>query len=453
MKMGRIEGFLYNKTKSLLVAIREMGKADVLMLILCLLLVAMVIYATNKNLGWYKNAVLTAWLEMGFLASYFVILRDRPRLFSMAKEYPAVAIIILLWLISISLSVLLSPLEPEAPDFVWGRYYQTVLHFVFFLFLLDFFRRYSPDFSWLYWAVAFSTMYVIWEFYSSYQWSGKYWLGNKDWLLHPPLNSNIRHTGYQALAAISFFTFFILSPSVERVVNVRHIAVMSILVAFLFWMGGRGSILSFLIMASVVCWVLVVKGFRPKFYLASLLISVVIGFLVAELFTVFTWNGIINLISKMFEKTAGLISGQPSMRIQIWLTTLESFMGSPALGLGSQGYYFMENRIGWFVHPHNSVLQFLIEWGVIGTLLFLALIFKALFFGFRNLLTLQKSPLLQHVITAGAVIISLSAHSVVDGTYFHPQPSAYLAIAYAIWVSSAMRKSAPGNSPLNAKPG
>jgi O-antigen ligase len=301
--------------------------------------------------------------------------------------------------------------------------------------------------------VVFSTIYVIWEFYSSYQWSGKYWLGNKDWLLNPPLNSNIRHTGYQALAAISFFTFFILRPSVERVVNMRHVAVMSILVAFLFWMGGRGSILSFLIMASVVCWVLVIKGYKLKFYVVSLLISVVAGFLLAELFSVFSWNGIVNMISKMFEKTAGLVSGQPSMRIRIWLSTIESFMGSPAFGLGSQGYYFMENRIGWFVHPHNSLLQFLIEWGVIGTLLFLALIFKALFFGFRNLLTLQKSPLLQHVITAGAVIISLSAHSVVDGTYFHSQPLVYLAVAFAIWVSAAMNKNDPMNLPVDPKPG
>ena len=36
-------------------------------------------------------------------------------------------------------------------------------------------------------------------------------------------------------------------------------------------------------------------------------------------------------------------------------------------------------------------------------------------------------------LSAGTMIVALTIHGLVDGTYYHPQPSFYLALGFAIW--------------------
>ena len=103
-------------------------------------------------------------------------------------------------------------------------------------------------------------------------------------------------------------------------------------------------------------------------------------------------------------------------------------------GLGPQGYLLMPNHI-FGVHPHNIIVQFVVEWGVSGTVLFLFLLIKGFWVGLkRNVLETGKS-INKYKLVAGAVITTLSIHALFDGTYYHPQPSIYLAIAFAIWIT------------------
>ena len=51
-----------------------------------------------------------------------------------------------------------------------------------------------------------------------------------------------------------------------------------------------------------------------------------------------------------------------------------------AFGLGPQGYWYMPNRIRG-IQPHNSFLQFVLEWGVVGSAIFLFLLARAFFRG------------------------------------------------------------------------
>ncbi|MGD9391076.1 MAG: O-antigen ligase family protein, partial [Thioalkalispiraceae bacterium] len=105
----------------------------------------------------------------------------------------------------------------------------------------------------------------------------------------------------------------------------------------------------------------------------------------------------------------------------------------PLLGIGSQGFYYIPERIPYIIQPHNMVLQFLVEWGLIGTILFILLLTKGFYYGLK-INFVENKQLDKYTLAAGAVIITLTVNGLTSGTYYHPKPLIYLAIAFAIWV-------------------
>jgi O-antigen ligase len=91
------------------------------------------------------------------------------------------------------------------------------------------------------------------------------------------------------------------------------------------------------------------------------------------------------------------------------------------------------------VQPHSALLQFLLEWGIVGTLLFSFVLLKGFIYGLRLHIMNKSLSATPYSIGAGSVIIALSIHGLFDGTYYHPQPSIFLAIAFAIWVSPPIK--------------
>ena len=79
------------------------------------------------------------------------------------------------------------------------------------------------------------------------------------------------------------------------------------------------------------------------------------------------------------------------------------------------------------------VLQFVVEWGVVGSVIFLPLLAYAFFRGLATHIVQAGREVDLAALSAGSVIAALTIHGLVDGTYYHPQPSFYLAIAFAIW--------------------
>ena len=106
----------------------------------------------------------------------------------------------------------------------------------------------------------------------------------------------------------------------------------------------------------------------------------------------------------------------------------------------------MPNRI-YGVHPHNAFIQFLVEWGVIGTSLFIFLIFSGFLAGIRLHFRNRNETISQQVLIALAIITTLTIHSIVDGTYYHPQPTFYLVIAFAVWLIYDSEHDSPNFKP------
>ncbi len=70
---------------------------------------------------------------------------------------------------------------------------------------------------------------------------------------------------------------------------------------------------------------------------------------------------------------------------------------------------------------------------MVGALLFLGLLLYGFWRGFLEHVVRASGNIDVPSLSAGTVIAALTVQGLVDGTYYHPQPSLYLALAFAIW--------------------
>jgi len=380
----------------------------------------------------FTNAILIMELEYVVIVLYLLILREFPPFLRIIKENRMVSFLLFLWLLSVTYSFLswpLAPLQKSAEYYVQQRYFQTITHVIFFIFIWDLFNRYRPPLKWLVYTIAASSLFVVGYFLKDWM-SGAYPVGDI-WPSHPPLNSNKNHTGYQLEAAIAFFLSMVIFNVAINLKSTIKILVWVILWAFLFWLGGRGAALS-LIGAMFFVWAaLYFKKLNSKQFAFLIIFVLAIAIVISEWLSVFPWSGILYRMSLVVQ--ADSIREASYDRIDIWEATWESVKNNIFFGLGPQGYRLMTYH-DQGVQPHNVFMQFLVEWGVVGTGLFLYLLTRTFIKGFKLHVLNGRETYNIFVISAGAVILSLSAHALIDGTYYHPQPSVYLAIAFAIWI-------------------
>jgi O-antigen ligase len=245
------------------------------------------------------------------------------------------------------------------------------------------------------------------------------------------MNGHIRHTGYHITAGLAVLlpmvTFFHPDRTKLSTLLILIISLTSHW-AFLFWTGGRGAIISVFAASLFVAAIAYRDNTNFRFYILIALSTAIVGFVIAELYSVFFWNGVLSSLDRMNISSG--INKLSTGRMEFWKTSLHSLKQSPFFGLGPQGYYYMPNRV-FGLHPHNFIIQFLVEWGLIGTLLILAVLFRVLKKGFKNLILGSKSKNNQTRLIGASIVVALTIHALTDGTYYHGQPSFYLAIGYA----------------------
>jgi O-antigen ligase len=403
-----------------------------LMLVLCFLSFNIVSTAGGKT---FFNAEMIMNHELFFIGMYFLLLRTFPPLTRIVRENVFTSVIVILWLLSITLSLYFSPFDLWLEYKAQQRYLQTLTHFAFFIIAWDFLYRYRPPLKWLYYTIAASSLYVIGHFVFDILSTSN--VDAMDFFTKPPLNSHIRHTGYQVAAATTFFFAFFIRQLKLKSECVINFTIYTILWAFLFWLGGRGAAFSVLVSFALVSVVLFYKNISVKSFLFISLVAISLGVIISELTAVMHWNGVLQAFQRSL--VAENINQLSTNRIKIWLTTWESVKRHFLFGLGPQGYFFMPTRI-FGVQPHNVLLQFLVEWGVVGTVLFMFLLIKGFWVGFKRNILASSGYVDIYSLVAGAVIVTLSVHALFDGTYYHPQPSFYLVLAFAIWILPSPEK-------------
>lgn len=403
--------------------------------VLYMLLLALVFSSAITTGTWdLGNSHIVMLHEILFVLACAIGVGPKPYI-TLIKTRPVVSALLAAWLLSITMSLLLSHYNLAYLSIGRARYYETVLHILFFLSLLVYLRLYHPPLRLVFYVLLLSNAFVVMQAISVWHFSSEVGIHTSSaWFSRFPFVGHARHAGYNMLVAVLAGVFLLLSEPLPRQ-RVFIGSALFLVAACLFWLGGRGSMLSALVALGVVFVWVRQKLIIDRRLLVITLSVVVCAVIAAHFAAAFSWNGVSNSIGRSVaaENANGLSSG----RLTIWLYSLAAIRDDWFLGLGSQGYLFIPGKLRSTAMPHNVIVQFLVEWGVMGTLLFLSLFL----YGLRQIfMRLRKSTLLinAEILSAATIVIALAVHGLTDGTFYHGKASFYMALCFAVCLSGAI---------------
>lgn len=190
------------------------------------------------------------------------------------------------------------------------------------------------------------------------------------------------------------------------------------------WSGGRAAFIAG-ILAAGVCVALQPPANRRS-VLGWLVTSWLLATLLSMIFVPDPVWGIVRIIATAVPLDANL-NTFTSNRLDIWVETIDRIRDRPWLGHG-EGQFRLSviSAGGYFNHPHNWLLQFLYQWGFVGTGLLLAFLARRLA-SVRE--AVDERPGV--AIPALGLIVGLSAMATLDGAFFYVYSVMCLVLALA----------------------
>ena len=219
------------------------------------------------------------------------------------------------------------------------------------------------------------------------------------------------------------FSFFAAVSATAIAVLSRRLAWVSVLLAAaalfgIILTGCRGALFSWILFAIAVCCVCRGRLRIGLLCLAPLLLS---GFLVWYL----DQSGVLDS-PNVFARIAQTVTDQgPDVkggRIEIWTGSLQQIFSRPVFGSGPEGYWLSGCCVREFLQAHNFVLQFLMEFGVVGCGIAAVMLYRTVrhLGGFASVGTLVGATPANRVLTC--MIAAYLAYSLIDQTMYHLLP-------------------------------
>ncbi|MGS0682887.1 O-antigen ligase family protein [Shewanella sp. 125m-7] len=254
--------------------------------------------------------------------------------------------------------------------------------------------------------------------------------------LSVPFASNIRYLGYLCCASTSILSVYLLQQRNHSAnMTILSIVFMSNL-ALLIWLGGRGSLIAYFSTVSIYIAYLLYQRQLVLKYLVLLLILIISSIFLADWVSIFNWNGPGRFFTSIeVNNVEEGLNKLSSNRIAIWTQTINAITETPWFGLGPEGYRFHPEHV-FGLQPHNVILQMLITYGVVGGALIAYLYYSMIQTAMKQVSDKTSGSNLESTM-ALIVIVSLSIHGLVDGTFYHAQPLYYLILSVAVLVAGA----------------
>ncbi|MGS0689163.1 O-antigen ligase family protein [Shewanella sp. 30m-9] len=257
--------------------------------------------------------------------------------------------------------------------------------------------------------------------------------------LSVPFACNIRYLGYLCCASTSILSVYLLQIQQRNLsIKVAISIVYMVNLALLIWLGGRGSVIAYFSTLSIYIAYLLYQRQLVLKHLIFIVILIICSIFLADWVSIFNWNGPGRFFTSIeLNNVEEGLNKLSSNRIAIWTQTIIAITETPWFGLGPEGYRFHPDHM-FGLQPHNVILQLLITYGIIGGALIAYLYYRILKTAMKQLWTNTTGSKLESTI-ALIVIVSLSIHGLVDGTFYHAQPLYYLILASAVLLAKAVQ--------------
>jgi O-antigen ligase len=252
----------------------------------------------------------------------------------------------------------------------------------------------------------------------------------------PPYFLNIRHFGYQG--------FFGASAAVAVALADRRLRAVGILLATaalfgIVMFGSRGALLA---------WIVFVAGviaLAPRRRAAVVLVLLVVSGALALAIVAenYGWMNTYSLLDRTRIPTGDTVSVlYVNDRVEIWLDSLLTIAQRPILGFGPNGYILSGCCNRSVAQPHNSILQILLEFGVVGLVTLTWAVVSL--FGPRvraivHQTTRSDRDSLQ--VAALAIVAAFAAFSLIDGLLYFPVPLVNFALVCAVFLAAPSSRS------------
>lgn len=239
---------------------------------------------------------------------------------------------------------------------------------------------------------------------------------------------HIRHIGLHGLAAFGALFYFLLrqeSSLQGRISSAIGIAFVS---AFFIWTGGRGIVLSALILyCTLIC--LANKPRQRKRLLTYGIAAMAIGTM-ASLPYQAPGVGFRYLIERTPFYTNGKLDELSSGRLGIWKNCLETGSHYPLTGIGPDQFRIHPGTAkGNICDAHNFVIQSVIDWGYAGALIFLVLCVCILIFLTKRTFRKERDDF---QVMAFAGMWAYGFYGLVDEPFYCAIPMVLIAFTIAI---------------------
>lgn len=243
---------------------------------------------------------------------------------------------------------------------------------------------------------------------------------NFDWLYFGLGMVNIRQMAFYSAAGAAAALGLAAAASNRRA-YLSYVAAAGILLALSFWSGTRGGIVALLVAFGAGAVLL------PALRRLSALVALASGILLGVLLSLIHvppsgYYGLVRIARSGGDGTADAVA---SGRIELWAGTVRAILERPFFGYGENQFRAVVTEAGGaFNHPHNSVIQVLLQWGFIGGGCFIAL---AAVLCWRACLEARKGG--GEALPAFLVAASLLCLSLYEGSLYHPYPVMMIAVA------------------------
>lgn len=250
---------------------------------------------------------------------------------------------------------------------------------------------------------------------------------------HPdslPIYRNVRHLNYDVALLLVVLSHLLLVVR-SRVAATGLMALIGVLGWFAVWSGGRAQLVALAVVAVVLVATGAVRWSDPR----ARLVPAGLGLGVLGVGV----GGGSTMLASQVERTITDDPGRlTSGRVNLWQESLAHLDGPAALLFGRGPDAFDRLRLGppsvlgadqRIVQPHNAAVQWLLEFGVLGTVLILAVCSWLLVRAVRTAADRGAAPERR---IAAAMLIGLFAYAQFDGLFYHVVPFTLAALLAAM---------------------